>query len=110
MEKSAGSDRRRALRKRTELLVNKFIDGLPHAARLIEVNAYGCLLERVLEPAVERDLYPLELALPPSAGGTRMWLWARPVWSDAKRCALRFVGLDPVDRATLARFADALPT
>jgi hypothetical protein len=30
------------------------------------------------------------------------------VWSDEKRAAFRFVGLDPVDRATLARLADAV--
>jgi hypothetical protein len=37
-----------------------------------------------------------------------MWLWARPVWTEASRTALRFVGLDPLDRATLARYATAL--
>jgi hypothetical protein len=101
-------DRRRAPRKRADILVNKFIDGLPHVARLVEISALGCLLERIHEPEVRRDLYPLELALPADLGGTRLWLWARPVWSDAKRVALRFVGLDPVDRATLDRFAAAM--
>jgi hypothetical protein len=101
-------DRRRAARARTDLLVNKFIDGLPHVARLVEISARGCLLERVHEPEVPRELYPLELALPTALGGTRLWLWARPVWSHAGRTALRFVGLDPVDRATLERFATAL--
>jgi hypothetical protein len=101
-------ERRRAPRKRVEILVNKFIDGLPHVARLLEISAMGCVLERVLEPEAHRDLYPLELALPAALGGTRMWVWARPVWAEAGRTAMRFVGLDPVDRATLARFTDAM--
>jgi hypothetical protein len=102
------ADRRRADRKRTDILVNKFIDGMPHLARLVDISPFGCLLERVLEPSAECDLYPLEVALPGSLGGTRMWLWARAVWSDEQRTAFRFVGLDPMDRATLARLADAL--
>jgi|LNFM01.1.fsa_nt_gb hypothetical protein len=101
-------ERRRAVRRRADLFVNKFIDGLPHVARLIEISPLGCLLERVLEPEVKRDLYPLELSLPARFGGARMWLWARPVWTDAGRMALRFVGVDPLDRATLARFAESL--
>jgi hypothetical protein len=101
-------DRRRAVRRRTDLFVNKFIDGLPHVARLVEINPFGCLLERVLEPEVQRDLYPLELSLPAQFGRARMWLWARPVWSEHGRTACKFVGLDPLDRATLARFAATL--
>jgi hypothetical protein len=101
-------ERRRAVRRRADLFVNKFIDGLPHVARLIEISPMGCLLERVLEPEVQRDLYPLELSLPAQFGGARMWLWARPVWSGDGRTALKFVGVDPLDRATLARFAAAL--
>jgi hypothetical protein len=102
------NERRRSSRKRTDILVNKFIDGFPHVARLVEISSHGCLLERVLEPAQSRDLDPLELALPPALGGTRLWIWARPVWSRDDRTALRFVGVDPVDRATIARLADAL--
>jgi hypothetical protein len=101
-------ERRRSPRKRADILVNKFIDGLPHLARLLEISAGGCVLERLLEPELERDLYPLEFALPAALGGTRMWLWARPVWARAGRTAMRFVGLDPVDRAVLARLADSM--
>ncbi len=102
------TERRRAARKRADILVNKFIDGMPHMARLVEISPTGCLLERMLEPELGRELYPLEVALPASLGGTRLWLWARPVWSDTERTAFRFVGLDPVDRATLVRLADAM--
>ncbi len=101
-------DRRKALRRGTDILINKFIDGLPHVARLVEISPLGCVVERILEPEVKRDLYPLELSLPRHLGGGRMWLWARPVWTEASRTALRFVGLDPLDRATLARYATAL--
>lgn len=102
------AERRRSRRINTDLLVNKFIDGLPHANRLLELNPFGCLLEELLEPSVKRELYPLELALPASLGGTRLWLWGRPVWRRDGRTALRFVGVDPLDRAALRRFADAL--
>ncbi len=98
------NERRRASRKSTDLWVNKFIDGLPHLARVVEVSASGCVLERVLEPDAARDLYPIELALPSSAGGSRMWLWARAVHREGDRTMCKFVGLDPVDRATLTRF------
>lgn len=101
-------ERRKAERRRADILVNKFIDGMPHMARLVELSAVGCVLEPILEPRVERDLYPLELALPDALGGTRMWLWARPVRQYQGRTALRFVGLDAVDRATLARLAASL--
>jgi hypothetical protein len=101
-------ERRRAVRRRADLFVNKFIDGTPYAARLVEISPLGCLLERVLEPEVQRDLYPLELSLPAGFGGARMWLWARPVWGDAARTAFKFVGVDPLDRATLTRFAASL--
>ena len=101
-------DRRRARRIVTDLLVNKFIDGLPHANRLVELNPFGCLLERLLEPSLERELYPLEFSLPASLGGTRLWLWGRPVWTANGRTAMRFVGVDPLDRAALVRLADAL--
>lgn len=101
-------ERRRAVRRRADLFVNKFIDGLPHVARLIEISPLGCMLERVLEPEVQRDLYPLELSLPAQFGGARMWLWARPVWNGEGKTAFKFVGVDPLDRATLARFAASL--
>lgn len=102
------ADRRQAVRRGTDLLINKFIDGLPHLARLVEISPLGCVVERILEPEVKRDLYPLELSLPAQMGGGRMWLWARPVWTESSRTALKFVGVDPLDRATLARFATVL--
>ena len=102
-------ERRRAPRLRADILVNKFIDGWPHLTRLVEISAVGAVLEKLLEPEIERDLYPLELSLPAALGGTRLWLWAKPVWSEAGRTAVRFVGLDPVDRATLNRLAAASP-
>jgi hypothetical protein len=105
---SMQTERRRAPRANADLLINKFIDGWPHLARLVEISAAGCVLERLLEPSVDRELYPLEIALPAALGGTRLWLWAKTVWSTPERIALRFVGLDPVDRATLSRLSGAL--
>ena len=102
------TDRRRDPRTAADILVNKFIDGMPHMARLVELSASGCVLERMLEPATDRALYPLEVALPASLGATRLWLWARPVWSKNDRTAFRFVGLDRIDSATLERLSTEL--
>jgi hypothetical protein len=101
-------ERRRAERRQADIWVNKFIDGLPHTARLVEVSALGCVLERIHEPEVRRELYPIEMALPVALGSTRLWLWARPVWSRGGRTGMRFVGLDPLDRATLTQLASSL--
>jgi hypothetical protein len=35
-----------------------------------------------------------------------MWLWTRRVWEKGDLVALRFVGIDPIDRAKLAKLVD----
>ena len=95
-------DRRRAPRKHAEMFVNKFIDGWPHLARLVEISSAGCLLERVLEPDLVRDVYPLEFGLPAWSGGTRIgvclrefsWKWGRRVLGQNACVVLVSDGLD----------------
>jgi hypothetical protein len=100
------SDRRIAPRTRVDLLFNKYIDGYPHLCRTIDVSEGGLLLERVSEPAVQRDFYPVEIGLmDPTSDQTpeRLWLWAKQVWTDGERQALRFIGVEERDRKKLNR-------
>ncbi|MBI2394978.1 MAG: PilZ domain-containing protein [Deltaproteobacteria bacterium] len=102
---SASDDRRQTPRTRVDLLFNKYIDGYPHLCRTIDVSADGLLLERVSEPAVEREFYPVEIGLMDAKADVieRLWIWAQQVWCDGERQALRFVGLGDSDREKLDR-------
>lgn len=100
------TDRRQSPRKRVDLLFNKYIDGYPHLCRTIDVSEGGLLLERVSEPSVSRDFYPVEIGLmevPAEGEGEegskpeRVWLWAKQVWSDGALQALKFIGVDDHD-------------
>jgi hypothetical protein len=98
-------ERRRANRARLgRVLFNKYIDGFPHMAELVDLSASGMLVRRIHEPALPRDFFPVELGIPGTA--ERMWLWARRVWTSGDREALRFVGIDPIDRARLGRIVE----
>ena len=102
----ANSERRNDPRTRVDLLFNKYIDGYPHLCRTIDVSEGGLLLERVSEPSVERDFYPVELGVLEREGDRapeRLWLWARQVWSDGSKQALRFIGVEERDRKKLTQ-------
>ena len=97
-------DRRQSPRQRVDLLFNKYIDGYPHLCRILDVSEGGLLLARVNEPKVEREFYPVEIGLlEPESVETpkRVWLWAKQVWSDDGRQALRFVGIEERDKRAL---------
>jgi len=97
------TDRRQSPRKRVDLLFNKYIDGYPHLCRTIDVSEGGLLLERVSEPNVSRDFYPVEIGLMemPKDGEEsapeRVWLWAKQVWTDGTLQALKFIGVEESD-------------
>jgi hypothetical protein len=100
-------ERRHSPRTRVDLLFNKYIDGYPHICRTIDVSDSGLLLERVNEPAVEREFYPIEIGL--MDGGNlveRLWLWAKQVWVDGEKQALTFVDVQERDRAKLCRLLE----
>ena len=100
------SDRRQSPRKRVDLLFNKYIDGYPHICRTIDVSEGGLLLERVSEPSISREFYPVEIGLMEPEGGKpteRLWLWAKQVWADGERQALRFIGVEERDLKKLHR-------
>jgi hypothetical protein len=83
------------------IFLNKYIDGFPHLVKLVDVSASGMLVRKVHEPDLPRDFYTVELGFP--GRPERMWLWTRRVWDEGELVALRFLGIDPVDRVRLAK-------
>ena len=102
------SERRQSPRTRVDLLFNKYIDGYPHLCRTIDVSTGGLLLERVSEPAIDREFYPVEIGLldPKADMVERLWIWAKQVWTDGERQALEFVDLEERDRTKLNRLLE----
>lgn len=96
-------DRRQTPRTRVDLLFNKYIDGYPHICRTIDVSSTGLLLERVNEPTLAREFYPVEIGVLDPKGDLieRLWIWAQEVWTDGERQALKFIGLEDRDRRKL---------
>ncbi len=91
-------ERRAAPRHRTSVYFNKYIDGHPYAAEVIELLMTGMLLRRIHEPDAPRAAYAIELA---ADEGDRMWLCGTPVWTSGPFEALGFVGQSAADRARL---------
>ena len=92
-------ERRSSRRAGVNILLNKFIDGFPHACRALDLSMGGVLVKRIHEPQAERDFFPLQLGLP---GQDPIWIWSRAVWTQGSCQALRFVSMDAEDRARLA--------
>ena len=74
-----GAERRRDPRASFGLLfLNKYIDGFPYLASLIEMSVSGMLVRKIHEPCVPKDFYSVELGIPWEPG-ERLWLWTRVV-------------------------------
>ena len=95
-------DRRQEPRAAVELMINKYIDGYPYLCHALDISWTGLRLETVIEPAVRREFYPLEMGLP--TADEPIWVWTRPVWTGDRLQALRFVGLDAKDARALAEY------
>jgi hypothetical protein len=95
------SDRRGNDRARfAGLFVNKYLDGVPHLARVLDLSSTGMMVRKVFEPDVARSCFALELGIPWK--GEQFWIWARCVrnWGDLQ--ALRFLGIAESEQARLA--------
>ena len=94
-------DRRTSLRgsPNVRVWVNKYIEGYPHLAELIDVSATGLLLRTTVEPDVQPQSFTVEVGVPGTTH--RLWLWARSVRRDARRQAVELVGIELLDRAYL---------
>ena len=100
-----GRDRRIEVRARLgSLLLNKYIDGTPHLATLINLSSSGMLVQKLLEPETDRDFYAIELGIPwrtQDQQDERLWLWTHRVRDLGDVQALRFVGLGAKEREAI---------
>src|SRR3954453_16398543 len=59
-------DSRGDRRMPVDILLNKYIDGVPHTCRAVNVSRGGMLLYKIFEPEVEQPEVSLEFQLPGS--------------------------------------------
>ncbi len=94
-------ERRISLRARLAkpLWLNKYIEGHPYLAELIDLSEEGLLLRLIREPLNQEDSFPLEFGVP----GTpqRMWLWARSIRRVGQTQAVQIAYADMLERAQL---------
>ncbi len=82
------------------LWLNKYVEGFPHLAELMEVSDSGLVIRTTLEPSTRETTFALELGIP----GTmhRMWLWTELVRKKGEKLqALRILHADLLERAQL---------
>ena len=105
-----GRDRRTGARARLGgLFVNKFIDGVPHLATLLDLSPNGMMVQKLLEPTGERaarTFYAIELGIPWRQEEERIWIWTQCVRDLGDRQALRFVGLGEAERERIEAIVD----
>ncbi len=87
----------------TPIWLNKYIEGFPYVAELVDISADGMRIRTTLEPNVDVDSFSVELGVPGMAN--RIWLWAKRVRRDGKFEALKFMGTELLDRAYLSQLA-----
>jgi len=82
------------------LFMNKYIDGLPHLAKVLDLSPGGMMVRKILEPALAPKFFAIELGIPWT--DERLWIWARCVREWGDRQAVRFMGMGSKDEARLA--------
>lgn len=90
---------RRAPLEGGTLWLNKYVDGYPCLAELLEVSDSGLLIRTIREPSNRQTGFTLEFEIPGSSH--RMWLWAEVVRTSGKLQALRITHADLLERAQL---------
>ena len=105
--RSRAMERRSAARMMVDVPAWCFLDGFRHPCRAVDLSATGMMVERTRSLA-EREMPSLgawELHLP---ARRPIRVRARPVRSDGRLLAVRFVVMHDVDRLTIAEHADRL--
>ena len=96
------TDRRKTGRARLQpLFCNKYIDGMPYLAEIVDLSPTGLLLRTTIEPSRQPDCFSIELDVP--GNPTRLWLWGRTVRRDGDQHAIELFGTELFDRAYLAQ-------
>ncbi|HZO14542.1 MAG TPA: PilZ domain-containing protein [Polyangiaceae bacterium] len=101
----ATMDRRQGARLGTDIPLVTYRDGVAFHCRAVDLSSGGALVynpTRREPPLLQR----IELTLNRS---TTISALARTIWSSGRWIALRFVGLDDVDRLDIAEHLDARP-
>jgi hypothetical protein len=97
-------ERRISSRAQVDVPICALVDGYRHACRAIDLSPTGMLVDRTRELS-ERALHlvsPFEIFL----GQRPIRARARPVWSQDRLVAVRFVWMNDVDRLTIAEMLD----
>ncbi len=94
-------ERRVSLRAKLgqSLWLNKYVEGFPHLAELVEVSDSGLLIRTIREPSNRETTFTLELGIPGAA--QRLWLRTELVRKSENVQALRIVYADLLERAQL---------
>jgi hypothetical protein len=81
------------------LWLNKYLDGFPHLAEVVELSEEGMVIRTILEPSSRETTFTLELGIPGSAH--RLWLWAECVRRMGTLQALQIRYAELLDRAQI---------
>lgn len=94
-------ERRVSLRAKLgqSLWLNKYVEGYPHLAELVEVSDSGLLIRTIREPSNRETTFTLEIGVPGAAH--RMWLRTELVRKTGGVEALRILYADLLERAQL---------
>ena len=82
------NERRRAVRRVTDMTVSKHVDGEIYFCRACEISATGIRLERIFNP--DPGNRPVRIELPLVEGGLTTVLSARKVWRKGDYEAFEF--------------------
>ena len=74
------NERRKAVRRTTDMTVSKHVDGEIYFCRACEISATGIRLERIFNP--DPGDRPIRIELPLVEGGLTTVLSARKVWRE----------------------------
>lgn len=84
------------------LFCNKYIEGIPYLAEVVDLSPTGLLLRTTIEPdCSSASSFSIELDVP--GNPTRLWLWGRTVRQGGGYHAIELIGTELFDRASLAQ-------
>jgi hypothetical protein len=98
-------ERRISPRAQVDVPICALVDGFRHPCRAFDLSPTGMVFERSRALSDRRlpQISPFEIYLP---GQRPIRARARPVWSDNRMLAVKFVVMSDADRLTLAELLD----